>query len=102
MIEYDAAVAATQSALGLVSRPADSPEKALRLRDITAQNLPFAWLGSCIDAIAALAESDGFELDLLTRAGGLWQRALTPCEEFGTARIEFDLAPLRDDIEDPL
>lgn len=105
MIDYHAhvaAVAATINALGLAAGEDEAPETAQRLREAAEQNLPLAWLGSCIDALAAFASSDGHELDLLTRAGNLWQRAVTLFEEFRTARIEFELALLRDDIENPL
>lgn len=105
MIEYHAhvaAVGATMEALGLAAGGAQSPEDAGRLRDAAGQNLPLAWLGSCIDALTAFAGSDAHELDLLTRAGGLWQRATALFQDFHTARIEFELALLRDDIENPL
>ena len=105
MIEYHAhiaAVSATKDALGLAAAAGDFTGEAQRLRDSIDQNAPLAWLGSCIDVLAGLAGSDGYELDLLTRAGSLWQRAVALFEEFRTARIEFELALLRDDIENPL
>lgn len=105
MIEYHAhvaAVAAAQDALSIMNDPEDSPEEAERLRHAAEQNVPLAWLGACIDALVTFADSDGLELDLLTKAGGLWRRALALYEEFRTARIEFELALLRDDIENPL
>lgn len=105
MIDYHAhvaAVAATLEALGLAAGDSQSPDEAARLRDAADRNLPLAWLGSCLDALTGLAGSDGYELDLLARAGGLWQRATALFQDFHTARIEFELALLRDDIENPL
>ena len=106
MIDYHAHVAAvdaTKDALGIASGlAAEAGAEAQRLRDITEQNLPFAWLGSCVDALLTFADPDGLELELLTKARGLWQRAVALYEELRTARIEFELALLRDDIEAPL
>ena len=103
MIEYHAHIAAldsTQRTLGAIAGAgAEFPDGAARLASAIEDHRPIARLGSLLDTLLGHAASD-VEVALLGKCAEMWRRALAIYEEIATARTEFELALLRDDIDD--
>jgi hypothetical protein len=104
MIEYHmhiAGVDASRQALYAAAQDANVAERANGLAAAIEQHRELAWLGSVIDALVFHAGSET-ETVLLSKCAKAWSKAVALYDELKTARIEFELALLRDDIENPV
>ncbi len=88
MIDYHSHLAVLQEFLKLTGA---SPEEKAVLQ--AAKDDPdAAIIGACIDHLVVHAESDGFEIDILEKAAGIWSRAVAIYGQLGEAQSGIEQA----------